>query len=300
MAQGFGISDHRMSAHSDRAWYSQWQRKQHATRFDYRHTLDNRNLVQIYETLNDVRLLNERIDRSRSLTLLEIGCATGDFYRYLKLTYPHVTYYGVDISLPAIERARAKYPEGHFLVTDPGVKIAQVFEAASGCTQAEIVYSKDVVHHQTRPLDLVSKLLQLASEATIFRCRTRDVGATEMDPSRSRQYHYDGWVPYIVLNLEELIDHIRQEADGCEVVVYRNHTVLGAQYGRFLPPECSLKKTGTAETSVGVFVKTNAPGRVTIQDRLDNKPNTTLDHKMKSLWRYILDVLLHHTAPRNA
>lgn len=62
-----------------------------------------------------------------------------------------------------------------------------------------------------------------------MRCRTREVGPTENDPELSCQYHYGGWMPYIVTNLDELLQHVRGLAPQSEIVVYRNHMILGGK-----------------------------------------------------------------------
>lgn len=266
-------------------WYADWQNLEHPKHFDFRSTLDSPNLVRNYESFNDVRLLNERLDSGRDLVLLEVGCGTGEFYRYLRIRYPKVRYVGADISKPALERAREKYPEARFFLTAPDVKVQCLPEMMSLGRLPEIVYAKDVVHHQTRPFEFVRDLIECALEATIFRCRTRDVGKTELDPEVSCQYHYSGWMPYIVMNLEELINSIRSDASAAEIVVYRNHVVLGGQHNRYLPKDCYLKETGTAETAVGVFKRMDHPGRVSIEDRGDQNPHYTLGHKIKRALR---------------
>jgi len=264
-------------------WYTDWQSRDHAISFDFRHTLADRNLVCNYESFNDVRLLTERVDRQRELVLLEVGCATGDFYRYLSLKFPRILYYGLDISEPAIRRAQEKFPRGRFAVTEPDSKLLDAADNMGMPHRAEIVYAKDVVHHQTRPLEFLSELLDAAGEALILRCRTRDVGETEYDPEQSCQYHYGGWMPYIVSNLDELISHIRGQAPEAEIVVYRHRMVLGGQHNRCLPKDCYLKETGTAETAVGVFKVTATPGRVMIEDRVDQNPRYTLYFRLRRL-----------------
>lgn len=271
-------------------WYSDWQSQEHAAQFDYRSVLDRRNLVRNYEGFNDVRLLKERLDRVRPLALLEVGCATGEFYRYLRLQYPRVEYYGLDISKPAIARAKEKYPKANFFVTRPEVKISDILKELSLPEAPEVVYAKDVVHHQTRPFEFLSDLLQIPSVMAIFRCRTRDVGKTEWNPDLSCQYHYEGWMPYIVTNLDELISRIREEASQSEIVAYRNHVILGGQNRRYLPKDCYLKTTGTAETAVGVFKETSFPGKVTIQDRPDMNPRYTLGYRFSRLARRVLRI----------
>src|SRR3972149_2604173 len=95
-------------------WYSDWQNPKHVQHFDFRSSLDIRNLVRSYESFNDVRLLNERLDPRRDFTLVEVGCATGEFYRYLQLKYSNLKYCGVDISAPALSWAKQKYPNASF------------------------------------------------------------------------------------------------------------------------------------------------------------------------------------------
>ena len=92
----------------------------HAVLFDSRRRLSNAALVRCYESFNDVQLLRSFLAGSRKTRLLEVGCATGEFYRYLRVRYSGVCYYGIDISQSALERARQKYPEGTFFLSQPG------------------------------------------------------------------------------------------------------------------------------------------------------------------------------------
>jgi len=280
-------------------WYGDWQNQEHAIAFDVRAGLDRRNLIRNFESFNDVRLLKERVDCRLPLTLLEVGCATGEFYRYVRATSPRVRYYGIDISHPAIARAKEKYPQASVFVTDPSALLAEALQSCGIPAHPDVVYSKDVVHHQTRPLEQLSQLIQAASQAVIIRTRTRDVGPTEWDPEQSCQFHYGGWMPFIVLNLQELIEHIMAEAPGAEVVVYRHRMVLGGRYNRFLSKELFLKETGTAETAVGVLKKTKHPGRVTVEDRVDANPSYTWDYLLKHAARQARDVLRIPTRPMN-
>src|SRR2546428_13020871 len=75
--------------------------------------------------VRDVSLLNERVV-PRHTTLLEIGCATGDFARYVRRRHRGIRYYGVDISRPAVARAREKCPGMDFTVGAPAEAIAAV------------------------------------------------------------------------------------------------------------------------------------------------------------------------------
>ncbi|HYR85196.1 MAG TPA: class I SAM-dependent methyltransferase [Terriglobia bacterium] len=269
-------------------WFDDWSHIQHAEHFDGRSKLRDRDLQRDFECLNDVRLLNERIRAGSGQLVLEIGCATGEFYRYLRMRHPGLAYFGIDISEPAVARARDKFPQGRFFVTQPEWKISDVLMKAGLTETPQTVYAKDVVHHQTRPLEFVTDLVTCASKMTIMRCRTKDRGGTEWDPEKSCQYHYSGWMPYIVTNLSELIDHIRSLVPKSEIVVWRNYMVLGGRHNRYLPKDCYLKETGTAETAVGVFVETEHPGKITIQDRPDANPSYTLTHFASSGLRFLV------------
>ena len=270
-----------MSLSTTERWYEDWQSRAHADTFDFRSRLGDQNLIRSYESLNDVRILNERFGRSTSLSLLEVGCATAEFYRYLRLKYPRIQYYGVDISRPAIEIARRKYPAAKLSLADAGRHPVNYLEISGLADAAGIVYAKDVAHHQTKPLDFVANLIGISKVALVMRCRTRDIGPTENDPELSCQYHYGGWMPYIITNLDELVRHIQEMAPRSEIVVYRNHMILGGKQGRFLPKDCYLEETGTAETAVGVFLKTDSPAKVTIQNRSDQNPSYTFVHHLR-------------------
>ncbi len=266
---------------SDR-WYIDWQAQGHAALFDSRAGLSDLRLRVQMESFNDVRLLRERLDRSRSVRLLEVGCATGEFYRYLRNSFPRVQYWGMDISRPALARAREKYPQGKFFECDERSRVRENLRRAEEELVPELLYSKDVLHHQTDPWGFLKQLLEIPSEALILRTRTRDTGATVLDPDLSCQYHYQGWMPYIVLNLQELVERIQASAPAAEVVVLRHRRVLGGRENRFLPKECYQPETGTAETAVGVFLKSGRPGAVCVEDRQDSNPSYPLWERVRA------------------
>jgi len=276
-----------MGAANRNQWYADWQDDGHVRLFDFRSALSDKNVLRAYESLNEVGLLCDRIKAMGSRgSLLEIGCATGEFYRFLKLRYPSVLYRGVDISRPAIDRALEKYPQARFFLTPPDAD-GSLVDSADMKNQPDFVYSKDVVHHQTNPLEFLARLVNAATDTVILRCRTRDVGRTVDDPDQSCQYHYQGWMPYIVTNIDELVEHIQRIAPDSEIAIRRNHMILGGQHNRYLPKECYLEETGTAETAVGVYLRTDNPGRVTIEDKPEVGRRYTVLHMMQKGLRLV-------------
>ena len=258
------------------SWYSDWQDQRHVQLFDARARLGRSALIRNYETFSDVRLLKERIPASRPTRLLEVGCATGEFSRYLRYRFPSVDYAGVDVSRAAIEHARRKYPEGRFGVADPARTVLENFQAAGSRGRPHLLYSKDVLHHQVDPWGFLAQLLDAAEEGVVLRTRTRDRGPTVLDPERSCQYHYDGWMPYLVLNVDELVAAVRRQHPSAELRLVRNHRVLGGRENRFLPRDCYLRETGTAETAVSLSLRTDRPGRTQISDEEEPSPVSPL------------------------
>jgi hypothetical protein len=252
-------------------WWSDWQSVDHATKFDFRASVPSRVLVRDFESFSDIQLLKEVLGgTSSSHLLLEVGCATGDFYRYLGIRYPGVRYSGIDVSNPAVTRARSKYPQAQFITVDPAWTPETVVEFCGW--RPDIVFSKDVIHHQVDPLGFLARLLAMTSQNLIFRTRTRDNGPTEWDPEKSCQYHYGGWMPYIIINLSDLIEHIRRTVPGADIVIHRNHMILGGRCNRYVPKDCYLESTGTAETAVRVSVGPGVTDTVTVNDRRDANP----------------------------
>lgn len=249
-------------------WYDEWATPEHAVVFDGRAAVGDRGLVRWFTAFNDVQLLEEIMHTVPVELLLEVGCATGDFFRFLRRRYPGVRYRGVDVSPTAIAVATRRYPEASFGVVD-----ADTWAANLGLDRRpDVVFSKDVVHHQVDPRKFLTDLIRTPTRALVFRCRTKDAGETEWCPELSCQYHYHGWVPYIIINTDELIVHIRQLAPACELIVHKQRVVLGGRNGRYLPKDCYVPAGGTAETAVAVILETRQPGRVHVEDRPERYP----------------------------
>ncbi len=243
-----------------------WQHEAHAECFDVWAELPARYLRQMYEMFNEIGLLLEYKDEIDGNDFSEIGCATGELYRYLRHYHPEYCYTGYDISASAINRAKIKYPGGSFRRVDPGLVDVE--------SKPSVVFSRDVVIHQVDPFGFLQSIVTLASEASFLRIRTRDQGCTELDPALSCQFIYGEWVPYMVLNVDELIGAIRDVLPRSGIVIIKNYMTLGGQVNRFLPKECYYENTGTAETAICVMNKENSRfyGKVEIRHRVESSP----------------------------
>jgi SAM-dependent methyltransferase len=232
---------------------SSWQEPVHADFFDARAKYGLRTLRRAYENFNEFHLFLENKSDIQGRCFVEVGCATGELYRYLRGYHPEFTYHGFDISEPGIERAIQKYPDGQFGVCKPDLS-----DVIAAELKPAVVWARDVVLHQPDPFDYLSRLLPISNEVTILRLRTRDKGATVRDPALSCQLHYKSWVPYIVLNVEEAIETILRVVPVKKMMVMRSYVQLGGWHNRYLPKDCYYPETGTAETAIYVVRAENA------------------------------------------
>lgn len=239
-------------------FYTSWTEQEHAVHFDGLRYVPSWLLQRRLEGFNEIQLLREVLAPGRPITILEIGCATGELFRYVRRRHPGVAYIGADISQPAIARAQEKFGDrGRFVVTDPEL-------GALDGTKAEVVFSRDVVHHQTNPWSFLERLYRLAGEALIVRLRTRDRGPTETDPEKSCQFHAGHWIPYIIMSCDELIETVRAFRPApARVRLLKDLVVLGGVQGRYLPKACYDALTGTAESAL-LLVKTTGEGPQTM------------------------------------
>ena len=223
-----------------------WADKTHAEVFDYLHKMPKLIVKRHYETFNEGRLLKKFKDDIQGNIFYEIGCATGELYRYITNFMSDFTYQGFDISVPALERASSKYTNANFNLIENG------FEGIiKNHGRPDIVWCRDVILHQEKPYEFLNNIINLAKNTSIVRLRTRDLGETVFDTQASCQLHWDKyWVPYIVLNTDEMIEKIKENEDINKIIVSRSYEALGGRNFRFLPKELYFTSAGTAETAV--------------------------------------------------
>jgi len=177
-------------------------------------------------------------------SISDVGCAAGGFYRFFCKYGPHLQYRGFDLSPVAIEAAKDRFSNGDFRLFDGDLK-------SNPEIRSDIVFCRDVVHHQPDPFEFLSNLYDLADKYLLLRIRTREEGATVADPELSCQYTYGQWVPFIVMNTLELLDFCQSLTPPPSAITLRQHpTVLGGQTGRFLPKELYYEQTRSAQTAM--------------------------------------------------
>ncbi len=251
-----------------------WNDQTHAEVFDYMSSEPNFILKKHYESFGEGKLLKKWKPQNDRSMLFEVGCATGELYRYIRNNRRDLDYKGFDISDPAIQRAKQKYPNSNFYKLISGID-----EIADRFGQPEAVWCRDVVLHQKDPYLFLDQLIDLAKEVLFIRLRTRNIGDTEFNTDISCQLHWDKyWVPYIVLNVNELIGRIEGHKNIKSLIIHRAYDVLGGHNKRFLPKDLYFSSSGTAETALFIQkgLRNNAPLKVIYQDfsELDHPSHT--------------------------
>ena len=234
-------------------FYAGWSKEEHKEAYDIWNRLSKSYFKFLFGCFYENKYLINHLKKNPNLSLLDIGCATGQLLRYLKLKKVLVDYFGVDISESCIQRAQEIYEKNCF----KKVTTQNLAKQLDG-KNYDIVYSRDTVPHQLEPFKFIKSLIDVAKDTLILRLRTRDLGSTIYDPEYSCQLVAgEEWVPYIVLNYDELIEFFKNLSIVKKVIANKSYTILGGQNFRFLDKNLYLKKTGTAETTMIIFIDRN-------------------------------------------
>lgn len=209
--------------------------------------MSNTEFKYCYGSFLENKYLLRQVTAGRKPSIIDVGCATGTTYRLLSLfrNKTDFEYTGIDLSRAALQKASELYPDSRFIHTDDR-HLRELIEK-----KPDIIFSRDTVMHQTHPYEFLNELLDRAKRTVILRLRTRDQGETEFDPQVSCQMHYDQyWMPYIVLNVHELIDQLSSNPRVIAVELNRSYQVLGGSNLRYLPKGLYTRAAGGAETSL--------------------------------------------------
>ena len=231
-------------------FYAAWKKKDHGEIFDVWNSMSKSYFKFVFGCYYENKYLINYLKKNPNLSLLDVGCATGYLLRFLKLKKVSVDYFGVDISDSCLKKAQDIYGKNCFTkISDQN--LAQQLDGKN----YDIVYSRDTVLHQPEPLKFLRGLIDVTKNTLILRVRTRDLGSTIYDPEFSCKLESgDTWVPYIVINYDELIKFFKDLSFVKKIIVNKSYTILGGQHSRFLDKALYLKKTGTAETTMIISI----------------------------------------------
>ena len=203
-----------------------WNTTSHLNTFNFWNHYSNRTFNFSYGNFQENRFLISTLRENKVASVVDIGCATGTTYRLLKNTFGHsaIKYSGFDISEVAIAHAISLYNKPIFFSSK-----SHDFTSLKS-SERDIIFSRDTVMHQEEPREFLKKLIETTSRFLILRLRTRDNGKTNWNVNQSCQMHYDKyWMPYIVINIQELIGFIIDIRKPATMKINRSYEVLGGK-----------------------------------------------------------------------
>jgi hypothetical protein len=86
----------------------------------------------------------------------------------------------------------------------------ELVDESSEFRKCDLFFFFDVLVHSEDPLALLDKVSLSTTKFLCFQTPTRDAGVTEYNPEKSCRLENGTWVPWIVFNLDELLDELRE------------------------------------------------------------------------------------------
>ena len=207
----------------------------------YNSSLFNLKFGSYYSSFKSLNILRNNPEYD----ILEVGIGAGNFYRLLKINKIYNKYTGADISEYYINLAKKIHDSNNFILTsvDNSLNLEKKYD---------FVYSRNVALHQSDPFNFIQNLLDKTKSTVVIELRTRDIGKTNLDVNNSCQLVDNVWVPYIVLNYQELKDFLlkNERIKTSKITLNREYTILGGKNGRYLQRELYYKNTKTANTNI--------------------------------------------------
>jgi SAM-dependent methyltransferase len=218
--------------------YAHWDSEDHVMTFEMPTRLDRWTWIWHWNQFNYTKLARLILPSVASIT--EVGCATGEYIRFLRKIGYRGDYVGYDVSRPAIGRARKKLPKEKFLAVEPEFPDYEV---------ADLVIAIDVGLHQPDPFQFHERLFSRAKKFLLLKERTTDTCPTSKDWKESCAWGSSNWVPWMVLNIQDVLRFWRKLA-AKQVVVARNYHPLAGLGLRYLPKYLYPETAKTAATSI--------------------------------------------------
>ena len=259
----------------------------------------NNHYVYLHKYLNDYlfnlkfgsyyssKLTLKYLNEFKNYNLLEIGIGAGNFLRLLKINKISNHYTGADINENYINLAKKIHNYKDFYITDKNLE--KNLEE-----KYDIVYSRNVALHQTDPYFFIDNLIHKTKNILIIELKTRDKGETILDTNYSCQIVDGVWIPYIVLNLDELKDFLSNHklCQNSDVTINREYTILGGKNLRHLEKSLFEKETGGANTTLTISL--NSKNQIEKNKLNQIKFYETFNHddKIKKNLKYYFNIFI--------
>ena len=225
---------------------SGWKSEEHKETFNIWNRMSKNYFKYTFSSFEENKYLIRYQSSKSKFSILDFGCSSGYLKRFLNFYYgKNYDYIGYDVSEESIKLAKQLYGEKFFTSEND-----LFLNSDLNKKKFDIVYSRDTVLHQKDPWKFIDDLILKVKKHLILRLRTRNKGETILDLNKSCQLvPGEKWVPYIVLNYNELIQYLKKYNFKL-ILTNRSKVVLGGKNKRFLDKALYLNETEGAETSI--------------------------------------------------
>jgi len=238
---------------------------------------------QIYQNLG--RCLSEVVDQAEVIN--ELGVGGGRSYQFFtnllngrrKGRAKNGNYKGYNIAQQCVDLCNSTFGPRFELVDE-----------SSEFRKCDLFFFFDVLVHSEDPLALLDKVSLSTTKFLCFQTPTRDAGVTEYNPEKSCRLENGTWVPWIVFNLDELLDELRERGFERFLVLKACKDFSGGGK-RFLPKEFFEPAVGSARTAICAIKKDVSYGlegyerRVHIEKTTGQVKIPTTITLMNKIWR---------------
>ena len=100
--------------------------------------------------------------------------------------------------------------------------------------KCDLLYFFDVIVHAAKPLDFLDAVSESCTKYLCFQSPTRDTGATEYDVAKSCKFENGSWIPWIIFNVDELVEQLRKRGF-IKVLMIKRYKNFGGTGMRYLP-----------------------------------------------------------------
>lgn len=154
---------------------------------------------------------------SRARSVLDVGCAIGNFYPIFRELNPKISYTGIDIAEGMIQEARRRYPGVSFHVSN-GRRFPFEDDAF------DLVFCTGVLHHNPDYIDLIKEVFRVSARFCVIDLPRLVIQPYRFDPANSymelQAYVSDEkdkkqsegcstCVPYVLANVHDIFEQLR-------------------------------------------------------------------------------------------